>query len=204
MKLYEGMDLWLHAFVTLTLDAGEWSDRPCQLAFAESAPDTHWAPYPVLPLSGIEPRFLGRPAQSLVRLCTYVTEWRNSETTEMKKCFLVWITACPKHFLLRFCVLYSCPPSPHFIWLSIRYCTPETYGFFSPRCDWRSRDSSVGIVIRLWARLRRNHGSIPCRDKILVTGIFIPPGAGNWPLTFIGCWGSNLHTPIRHHGMLLN
>jgi hypothetical protein len=93
-------------------------------------------------------------------------------------------------------------PSPHFSWLSIirranktKILYPRDLRTFSPCCDWRSRDSSVGIKIRLWDRLHRNRGSIPCRDKIFVSsqerpnqlwGWLIPPFVGYWNLSTAG------------------
>ena len=91
-------------------------------------------------------------------------------------------------------------PSPHFSWLSIirganktKISCSRDLRTFSPCCDWRSRDSSVGIMIRLWARLPRNHGSIPCRDKIFISTPERPNGLWGCliPL-FIGYW--HLHT----------
>jgi hypothetical protein len=85
-KEYEGVKAWLNSFLTPTLDGGKWSaSRPGHFTPVESAP-----PIPFnrrlggpqkrsgrygeennpLPLPGIEPRFLGRPAHSLVTIPT--------------------------------------------------------------------------------------------------------------------------------------
>jgi hypothetical protein len=43
MKTYGGVGVWLHAFLTLGLDGGEWSvSRPCCFNAGAKAPDTQW------------------------------------------------------------------------------------------------------------------------------------------------------------------
>jgi hypothetical protein len=85
MKVYGGVDVLIHIFLTSALVGGEWSaSRPCRFTPGERAPGTHWIGGWVGPrtylddvekrkfltLSGLELRPLGRPArsQSLYRL----------------------------------------------------------------------------------------------------------------------------------------
>jgi hypothetical protein len=85
MKAYEGVDVYIHIFLTSALVGGEWSaSRPCHLIPGERVPGTHWIGGWVghrfglddletrkcLILAGLELRPLGRPArnQSLYRL----------------------------------------------------------------------------------------------------------------------------------------
>jgi hypothetical protein len=43
MKSYGGVEMQLHAFLTLVLDGGEWSaSRPGRFTRRERASDTHW------------------------------------------------------------------------------------------------------------------------------------------------------------------
>jgi hypothetical protein len=85
MKLYEGVDVYVHIFLTLALVGGEWStSRPGRFTIGERSPGTHWIGGWVNPraglddvekrklftLAGLELRHLSRPAlsQSLYRL----------------------------------------------------------------------------------------------------------------------------------------
>jgi hypothetical protein len=51
MKVYEGVDVWIHVFLTSALDGGDWSaSRPGRFIPGERPPFTHWiggAPEPV-------------------------------------------------------------------------------------------------------------------------------------------------------------
>jgi hypothetical protein len=43
MKAYEGVDIYIHVFLTSVLAGGEWSaSRPCRFNPGEKTPDTHW------------------------------------------------------------------------------------------------------------------------------------------------------------------
>jgi hypothetical protein len=43
MKAHWGVEIYLHAFLTLILDESEWSALcPCHFTPREIAPDTHW------------------------------------------------------------------------------------------------------------------------------------------------------------------
>jgi hypothetical protein len=43
MKMYEGVDVQTHVFLTLALVGGEWSpSRPCRFTSGERAHGTHW------------------------------------------------------------------------------------------------------------------------------------------------------------------
>jgi hypothetical protein len=85
MKMYGGVDVYIHVFFTSALVGGEWlTSRPCRFTTRERAPDTHWIGGWVgpraslddvekrkcLPLPRLKFRPLGRPAhsQSLYRL----------------------------------------------------------------------------------------------------------------------------------------
>jgi hypothetical protein len=86
MKLYGGMDVYIHIFLTSALVGVEWTaSRPGRFTPWERAPGTHWIGGWVGPraglddvekrkfltLAGLELRPLCRPArsQSLYRLC---------------------------------------------------------------------------------------------------------------------------------------
>jgi hypothetical protein len=77
MKVYEGVDVWIHIFLTSALAGGEWSvSCPGRFTPRESAPSTHWTGGWVDPRAslddiekkkfmtppGLQP--LGRPARS--------------------------------------------------------------------------------------------------------------------------------------------
>jgi hypothetical protein len=171
--------------------------------------------YPLSSVSGLAPvgdrttisRSSSPEPSKIMYLCDWMEEhWDDRNVVFLF--FLVWIT-------FFFWLVLFMSPSPNFSWLSIirganktKILYPRDLRIFPPCCDWRSRDSSVGIVIRLWARLPRSHGSIPCGDIIFVSsperpnrfwGWLIPlfngychlytAGGGKWPLTFVGCWG---------------
>jgi hypothetical protein len=85
MKVYRGVDVWIHFFFTLALVGGEWSaSRPCRLTPGERALGVNWITGWVDPrvcladvekrkfltLPGLELRPFGHPArsQSLYRL----------------------------------------------------------------------------------------------------------------------------------------
>jgi hypothetical protein len=85
MKVYGGVNVQIHIFLTSALAAGEWSaSRPGRFAPGERAPGTHWIGGWVDPRAGLdnmekrkfftpqglELRSLGRPtrSQSLYRL----------------------------------------------------------------------------------------------------------------------------------------
>jgi hypothetical protein len=43
MKMYWGLEVQFHAFLTSALDGGEWSaSRPGRFTLRERAPGTHW------------------------------------------------------------------------------------------------------------------------------------------------------------------
>ena len=43
MKVYGGVDVWIHIFLTSALAGGEWSaSRPCRFTHEERDPGTHW------------------------------------------------------------------------------------------------------------------------------------------------------------------
>jgi hypothetical protein len=43
MKAYQGVDVWIHIFLTLALVVGEWSaSRPNSFTPGETALGTHW------------------------------------------------------------------------------------------------------------------------------------------------------------------
>jgi hypothetical protein len=43
MKAYEGVDVYIHAFLTLALAGGDWpASRPGRFTPRERAPGTHW------------------------------------------------------------------------------------------------------------------------------------------------------------------
>jgi hypothetical protein len=86
MKVYGGVDVYIHIFLTSALVGGEWSaSRPGRFTPGERAPGTHWLEGWVSPrvglddvekrkflnLPGLELRPLDRPtrSQSLYRLC---------------------------------------------------------------------------------------------------------------------------------------
>jgi hypothetical protein len=92
MKMYEGVNVQIHAFLTFALVGGEWSDsHPCRFIPGERAPGTHWIrcwvgptagtedmeKWTFLTLPGLESRHFGRSAdsQSLYRL-RYRGIWR--------------------------------------------------------------------------------------------------------------------------------
>jgi hypothetical protein len=79
MKVYGGMDVYIHIFSTSALAGGEWSaSRPGRFTSRERAPVTHWIGGWVDPraglgdaekrkfliLPGLELRPLGRPARN--------------------------------------------------------------------------------------------------------------------------------------------
>jgi hypothetical protein len=79
MKVYEGMDVQIHIFLTSALIGGEWSaSRPVRFTPAERAHDTHWIggwvdaragleyleKLKFLTLSVLELRALSRPARN--------------------------------------------------------------------------------------------------------------------------------------------
>jgi hypothetical protein len=94
MRVYRGVDVYIHTYMTSALVGGEWSaSRPGHFIPGERAPGSHWIGGCVDPrvsmedkekrkfltLLGIELRFLGRPAssQSLYQL-RYPGSNRNS------------------------------------------------------------------------------------------------------------------------------
>jgi hypothetical protein len=98
MKAYEGVDVYIHIFLTSALAGGKWSaSRADRFTPGERAPGTHWKGGWVNPraglddvekrkfltLPGLELSFLGRPArsQSLYRL-PYPGSQRNGELKE--------------------------------------------------------------------------------------------------------------------------
>jgi hypothetical protein len=55
MKAYEGVDVYIHIFLTSTLAGGEWSiSCPCRFTPRERAPDTHWIGGWVDPRTGLD------------------------------------------------------------------------------------------------------------------------------------------------------
>jgi hypothetical protein len=83
MKAYEGVDVYIHIFLTSALAGGEWSAaRPGRFTPGETAPGTHWIGGCVdlrggldavekrkfLTLPGLELRHLGHPARSWTTL----------------------------------------------------------------------------------------------------------------------------------------
>jgi hypothetical protein len=55
MKAYWRVDVWLHAFLTSTLDGGEWSaSLPGRFSPRESAAGTHWIGGWVGPRTGLD------------------------------------------------------------------------------------------------------------------------------------------------------
>jgi hypothetical protein len=79
MKMYGGVNVYTHAFLTLALVQSEWSvSRPGRFIAGEKAPETHgiddWVgprtgldaveKRIILPLLGLELQPLGRPARS--------------------------------------------------------------------------------------------------------------------------------------------
>jgi hypothetical protein len=79
MKVYGGMDVYIHISLTSALVGGEWSAlRPCRFTPGERAPGSHWIGGCVDPtadldimeklkfltLTGLELRLLGRPARN--------------------------------------------------------------------------------------------------------------------------------------------
>jgi hypothetical protein len=103
MKAYEGVDVWIHIFLTSALVGGEWSaSRSCRFTPGERAPFTHWIEGWVstrarlddvekrkfLTLPGLELRHLGRPArsQSLYRITLFRLEkmWESRRLTTLK------------------------------------------------------------------------------------------------------------------------
>ena len=130
--------------------------------------------------------------------------WLNEGTLRRQECRSVfWFgLQIVRNFFFSVAILRALfmSPSPHFSWLSIirranktKILYPRDLRTFSPCCDWRSQDSSVGIMIRLWARLPKNNGSILCRDRMFVSSPEGPYRLWGWliPL-FIGYW--NLST----------
>jgi hypothetical protein len=79
MKIYEGVDVWIHAFLISALVGSEWSvSRSGRFTPGERAPSTHWTrgwmgpganldamvKRKCLIIPGLELRPLGRPASS--------------------------------------------------------------------------------------------------------------------------------------------
>jgi hypothetical protein len=55
MKMYRGMDVWIHIFLTLALAGGEWSaSRPGHFIPEEGSPGTHWIGGWVDPRAGLD------------------------------------------------------------------------------------------------------------------------------------------------------
>jgi hypothetical protein len=74
MKAYEGVDVYIHIFLTSTLGGGEWSaSRPCRFSSGETAPGTHWIGDWVGPRTGLDDvekrKFLTLPVLELRPLC---------------------------------------------------------------------------------------------------------------------------------------
>jgi len=103
-----GVKVQLHPFLTLSVDGGEWwGSHPGSFYTRESAPCTIWYEsgwlqsrselfgeevHP-LPLSGIEPRFLGRPSRSLrtvpkvvPQACSVAIQFPLDGPTERRRC----------------------------------------------------------------------------------------------------------------------
>jgi hypothetical protein len=55
MKMYWGVDVWIHIFLTLALVGGEWSaSRPSRFTPIDRVPGTHWIGGWVGPRAGLE------------------------------------------------------------------------------------------------------------------------------------------------------
>jgi hypothetical protein len=70
MKAYEGVDVWIHSFLTSALVAGESSaSRPGRFTPGEGAPGTHWIGGWVDPRAGLDTtekwKFLTLPGHEL-------------------------------------------------------------------------------------------------------------------------------------------